>query len=84
MHDYSLQPTSGLKPPLQVLSWIYSERKGCYQLSKIIKKPLQNYFFFSTDRSPEYSTSIKTGPEKNISVLKSCLEKVYNKAILFK
>ena len=36
LHDYNLQPTTGLTPPLQILFWKCSEGKGC---SKVLKTP---------------------------------------------
>ena len=35
--DYSLQPTTGLKPPLQILLWKCPEGKGCSKISKLQK-----------------------------------------------
>ena len=37
LHDYSLQPTTGLKPPLQILFWECSKGKGCPKILKIPK-----------------------------------------------
>ena len=43
-----LQPTTGRKPPLQILSWECSERNRYSKISIISKKPLQNGLFSQT------------------------------------
>ena len=58
LQDYSLQSTSGLKTPLQTLSWKSSERKRYSKISKILTKSSQNYPFISqvTVLSPGFLT----------------------------
>ena len=34
LHDYGLHPTTGLKPPLQILFWKCSKGKGSSKISK--------------------------------------------------
>ena len=46
LQDYSLGPTIGLKPPLQILAWKCSEKKRCSKISKTRKEYLQNLFLF--------------------------------------
>ena len=38
LYDYSLQPTTGLKPPLEIRLWKSSEGKGYSKISKTPKK----------------------------------------------
>ena len=67
--EYILQPTAKLKTPLQLLFLKRSKRKECSKISKIPEKYLQNCSFFLTLQvcSPEFLTSGKKDPKKNIS-----------------
>ena len=67
--EYVLQPTAELKTPLQILFLKRSERKEYSKISKIPEKYLQNCPFSLTLQvcSPEFLTSGKKDPKKNIS-----------------
>ena len=64
-----LQPTIGLKPPLQILVWKCSEKKRCSKISKIPKKKtLKNCTFFSkvTGLQTRIPDLTKTDSNKNV------------------
>ena len=67
MHDYILQPATGLKPPLQVLFWKCSEEKGCSKISKIPKTICKSGSSSLTLQacSIEFPASIKHTSRKN-------------------
>ena len=65
--EYILQPTAELKTPLQILFLKRSERKECSKISKIPEKYLQNCSFSLAVCSPEFLTSGKKDPKKNVS-----------------
>ena len=72
LHNYSLQPTTGLKPPLQILSGSVQKGKDVLKFPKL-QKPLQNCLFFSNAKgSLEFPASTKQTPRKRlpVSVLK--------------
>ena len=78
LHGYSLQPTTGLKPPLQILFWKYSERKECSKDSKIPRKSLQVFLFFPDVAGLQSTISYltKTDSKKNVSC--ECFKMVGN------
>ena len=67
LHNYSLQPTTGLKPPLQILFWKCSEGKGCSKILKISKHLCKNCLFFSkaTGLQSKISAYNKTDSKKS-------------------
>ena len=67
--DYSLQLTTGLKPPLQIFFWKCLEGKGCSKISEIPKNLCK-----TVSSSPvlqacslEFLASTKQTLKKNIS-----------------
>ena len=72
---YSLQPTTGIKVPPQILLWKSSKKQRCSKISKILKKNICKTIPFSLTSqpfSPEFPTSKKTYLKKNVSC--SCSE----------
>ena len=65
--EYILQPTAELKTPLQILFLKRPERKECSKISKFPERYLQNCSFSLTVCSPEFLTSGKKDPKKNVS-----------------
>ena len=65
--EYILQPTAELKTPLQILFLKRSARKEYSKIPKIPEKYLQNCSFSLTVCSPEFLTSGKKDPKKNVS-----------------
>ena len=67
LHGYNLQPTTGLKPPLQILFWKLSGGKGCCKISKIPKnlsKTVSSSLPLQTC-SLEFTASTKQAPRKS-------------------
>ena len=48
LHDYSLEPAAGLKPPLQILLWRCLEGNRCSKISKTPKNFFSKIFFSNT------------------------------------
>ena len=72
---YSLQPTTGIKVPPQILFWKSSKKQRCSKILKILKKNICKTIPFSQTSqpfSPEFPTSKKTYLKKNVSC--SCSE----------
>ena len=70
MNDYSILPTTGLKPLLQILFWKCSERKNILEFLKFHKSLCKTvpYSITLPACSPEISTSTKNRHQKMFPV----------------
>ena len=66
LHDYSLQPTTGIKPPLQILFWKCSEGNRCSKIQKNLCKTVSSSPTLQAC-SLEFPASAKQIPRKTFS-----------------
>ena len=74
LHDYSLEPATGLKPPLQILLWGCLAGKGCSKISKTPKNFFSKIFFSNTTGQQSRISGFKKKQTSRKKVLVSVLK----------